>query len=96
MNTLKLHLNNYIVCFFQYEAISDLFILHLHLLYQPYVNLCQATCVLSQQRQPLHVVTVANSEVLVLAANTQDFFNYSNCSFNAAVLPINPDIYTDH
>ena len=44
---------------------------HLHLLYQPYVGLCQATCVQSHQRQPRSAVAIATSEVQVSAADSQ-------------------------
>ena len=43
---------------------------YLHLLYQPYVGLCQAMCVQSQQRQPTSAVAIATCEVQVLAADS--------------------------
>ena len=62
---------------FYYSVISDLFIFfHLHLLYQPYVGLCQATCVQSYQRQPMSAVVTATCEVQVLAADS----DCSNCN----------------
>ena len=45
--------------------------LHLHLLYQPYLGLCQATCVQSHQRQPSSAVAIATCEVQVSAADSQ-------------------------
>ena len=61
---------------------------YLHLLYQPYVGLCQVTCVQSHQRHS-HM----------RGPGVGCWFSYrSNCShwsFEAAVLPINPNIYTD-
>ena len=44
---------------------------HLHLLYQPYLGLCQATCVQSRQRQPWSAVAIATCEVQVPAADSQ-------------------------
>ena len=44
---------------------------HLHLLYQPYLGLCQATCVQSHQRQPTSAVVIAACEVQVSAADSQ-------------------------
>ena len=61
---------------------------HLRLLYQPYLGLCQAPCVQSHQRQPMSAVAI----------NGCWFSDRSNCShwsFEAAVLPINPNIHTD-
>ena len=43
----------------------------LHLLYQPYLGLCQATCVQSHQRQPRSAVAIATCEVQVSAADSQ-------------------------
>ena len=43
---------------------------YLHLLYQPYVGLCQATCVQSHQRQPTSAVAIATCEVQVSAADS--------------------------
>ena len=43
---------------------------YLHLLYQPYVDLSQATCVQSHQRQPTLAVAVATCEVQVSAADS--------------------------
>ena len=45
--------------------------IHLHLLYQPYLGLCQATCVQSPQRQPRSAVAIATCEVQVSAADSQ-------------------------
>ena len=47
------------------------FFFHLHLLYQPYVGIFQATCVQSQQRQPTSAVAIATYEFQVSAANSQ-------------------------
>ena len=44
---------------------------YLHLLNQPYVGPCQATCVQSQQRQPMSAVAITTSEVRVSAADYQ-------------------------
>ena len=44
---------------------------YLHLLYQPYGGLCQATCVQSHQRQPTSAVAIATCEVQVSAADYQ-------------------------
>ena len=44
---------------------------HLHLLYQPYLGLCQAQCVQSHQRQPMSAVAITACEVQVSAANSQ-------------------------
>ena len=43
---------------------------YLHLLYQPYVGLCQVTCVQSHQRQPTSAVAIATCEVQVSAADS--------------------------
>ena len=71
------------------SLLSHLWLIHLfyiHILYQPYVGLCQATCIQSHQRQPT-------------SAGVGCWFSYrSNCShwsFKATVLPISPNIYTD-
>ena len=47
----------------------DLF--YLYLLYQPYLGLCQATCVQSHQRQSRSAVAIATCEVQVSAADSQ-------------------------
>ena len=44
---------------------------HPHLLYQPCLGLCQATCVQSHQRQRRSAVAIATSEVQVSAADFQ-------------------------
>ena len=44
---------------------------HLHLLYQPYLGLCQAQCVQSHQRQPMSAVAITACEVQVSAADSQ-------------------------
>ena len=46
-------------------------LLYLHLLYQPYVGLCQATRVQSHQRQSTSAVAIATCEVQVSAADYQ-------------------------
>ena len=48
-----------------------LFHLHIHMPYQAYVGLCQATCVQSHQRQPRSAVAIATCEVQVSAADSQ-------------------------
>ena len=58
------------VCFITKSFLTYSF-LHLHLLYQPYLRLCQATCVQSHQRQPRSAVAIATWEVQVSAANYQ-------------------------
>ena len=44
---------------------------HLHMLYQPYLGLCQALCVQSHQRQPMSAVAITACEVQVSAADSQ-------------------------
>ena len=44
---------------------------HLHLLYQPYLGLCQAQCVQSLQRQPMSAIAITACEVQVSAAESQ-------------------------
>ena len=44
---------------------------HLRLLYQPYLGLCQAPCVQSNQRQPMSAVAITACEVQVSAADSQ-------------------------
>ena len=44
---------------------------HLRLLYQPYLGICQAPCVQSQQRQPMSAVAITACEVQVSAADSQ-------------------------
>ena len=44
---------------------------HLHLLYQPYLGLCQAQCVQSHHRQPMSAVAISACEVQVSAADFQ-------------------------
>ena len=57
-------------CLFHYKDTSDLFIyFHLHLLYQPYVGLCQTTCVQSYQRWPSSAVAIATCEVQISGAS---------------------------
>ena len=81
--------------FFLFDSLQSHFWLinsfFLLLLYQPYVGLCQATRVQSHQRQSTSAVAIATCEVQVSAADS----NCSHWSFEAAVLPINPNIYTD-
>ena len=62
----------YIYCLFV-SLLSHFWLIHsfyLHLLYQPYVGLCQATCVQSHQRQPTSAVAIATYEVQVSAADS--------------------------
>ena len=63
---------------FFFSLLSDFWLIHLfylHLLYKPYVGLCQATCVQSHQRQPTSAVAIATAiatcEVQVSAADYQ-------------------------
>ena len=44
---------------------------HLRLLYQPYLDLCQAPCVQSHQRQPMSAVAITACEVQESAADSQ-------------------------
>ena len=56
------------------SLLSHFWLIHLfylHLLYQPYVGLCQATCVQSHQRQSTSAVAIATREVQVSAADYQ-------------------------
>ena len=66
---------------------------YLHLLYQPYVGRCQATRVQSHQRQSTSAVAIATAKCRLLIIIYRS--NCSHLSFEAAVLPINPNIYTD-
>ena len=55
------------------SLLSHFWLIHsfyLHLLYQPYVGLCQVTCVQSHQRQPTSAVAIATCEVQVSAADS--------------------------
>ena len=55
------------------SLLSHFWLIHsfyLHLLYQPYVGLCQATCVQSHQGQPTSAVAIATWEVQVSAADS--------------------------
>ena len=61
------------VCLFVFSLLSHFWLIHLfylHLLYQPYVGLCQATCVQSHQTQPTSAVAIATCEVQVSAADS--------------------------
>ena len=61
------------VCLFV-SLLSHFWLIHLfylHLLYQPYVGLCQATRVQSHQRQSTSAVAIATCEVQVSAADYQ-------------------------
>ena len=62
-------------CLFVFVSLlSHFWLIHLfylHLLYQPYVGLCQATCVQSHQRQSTSAVAIATCEVQVSAADYQ-------------------------
>ena len=56
------------------SLLSHFWLIHLfylHLLYQPHVGLCQATCVQSHQRQSTSSVAIATCEVQVSAADYQ-------------------------
>ena len=56
------------------SLLSHFWLIHLfylHLLYQPYVGRCQATCVQSHQRQSTSAVAIATCEVQVSAADYQ-------------------------
>ena len=60
------------ICLFV-SLLSHFWLIHLfylHLLYQPYVGLCQATCVQSHHRQPTLAVAIATGEVQVSAADS--------------------------
>ena len=59
------------VCFITMSFLTYTGYFHLHLLYQSYLGLCQATCVQSPQRQPRSAVSIAACEVQVLAADSQ-------------------------
>ena len=59
-----------IVCFITKSFLTYSFF-HLHLLYQSYLGLCQATCVHSQQRQPRSAVAIGACEIQVSAADSQ-------------------------
>ena len=62
---------NMFVCFITKSFLTYSFIFHLHLLYQPYIGLCQAQCVQSHQRQPMSAVAITACEVQVSAADSQ-------------------------
>ena len=64
-----LTLSLFCVCFITKSFLTCYFF-HLHLLYQPYVGLCQATCVQSHRRQPRSAVAIATCEVNVSAAES--------------------------
>ena len=90
--------HNVLVCLFV-SLLSHFWLIHLfylHLLYQPYVGLCQATRVQSHQ---WHAVNVGSSYSHMRGPGVgcwlSDRSNCSHWSFEAAVLPINPNIYTD-
>ena len=68
MNTLSTII--VVVCFITNSFLTSLFF-HLHLLYQSYLGLCQATCVQSLQRQPRSAVAITTCEVRVSAADSQ-------------------------
>ena len=60
--------------FFFVSLLSHFWLIHLfylHLLYQPYAGLCQATRVQSHQRQSKSAVAIATCEVQVSAADYQ-------------------------
>ena len=59
-----------VVCFITKSFLTYSFF-HLHLLYQPYLGLCQAQCVQSHQRQPMSAVAITACEVQVSAADSQ-------------------------
>ena len=57
------------VCFVTKSFLTYSFF-HLHLLYQPYLGLCQAQCVQSHQRQPMSAVPSLNRSALECALFT--------------------------
>ena len=57
------------VCFIIKSFLTYSFFLHL--LYQPYLGLCQTQCVQSHQRQPMSAVAITACEVQVSAADSQ-------------------------
>ena len=59
-----------LVCFITKSFLTNSFF-HLHLLYQPHLGLCQATCIQSHQRQPRSAVAIATCEVQVSVADSQ-------------------------
>ena len=59
------------VCFITKSFLTYSFLFHLHLLYQPYLGLCQAQCVQSHQRQPMSAVALTACEVQVSAPDSQ-------------------------
>ena len=59
-----------LVCFIIKSFLTFIFF-HLHLLYQPYLGLCQAQCVQSHQRQSMSAVAITACEVQVPAANSR-------------------------
>ena len=59
------------VCFITKSFLTYSFFFHLHLLYQPYLGLCQAQCVQSHQRQPMSAVAITACEVQVSAADSR-------------------------
>ena len=61
---------NCFACFIAKSFLTYTFF-HLHLLYQPYLGLCQATRVQSHQRQPRSAVAIATCEVQVSSADSQ-------------------------
>ena len=70
--THKIHILVIILCWFV-SLLSLFWLIHsfyLHLLYQPYVGLCQATCLQSHQRQPTSAIAIATCEVQVSAADS--------------------------
>ena len=58
------------VCFITKSFVIYSFF-RLHLLWQPYLGLCQASCIQSHQRQPRSAVATATCEVQVSAADFQ-------------------------
>ena len=67
-------LTTIIVCFLFVSLLSHFWLIHLfylHLTYQLYVGLCQATRVQSHQRQSTSAVAIATCEVQVSAADYQ-------------------------
>ena len=59
-----------LVCFITKSFLTYSFF-HLRLLYQPYLGLCQASCVQSHQRQPMSAGAITACEVQVSAADSQ-------------------------
>ena len=53
------------------SLLSHFWLFHLHLLYQPYLDLSHAQCVQSHQRQPISAVAITPWEIQVSTADSQ-------------------------